>query len=84
MPLLVPGITGNSNALGSGSKEEWLSKLAGKKIGDSHDEVNFARQDLPKEHRIVGPDSMTTMDANPNRLNVHTDKDGTIRDVKFG
>ena len=39
MPLVVPGITDNSNALGSGSKEEWLSKLAGKKIGDSHDEV---------------------------------------------
>ena len=39
MPLVVPGITNNSSASPSNTKEEWLSKLAGKKIGDQHDEV---------------------------------------------
>ncbi|MCJ1329269.1 hypothetical protein MMC10_005948 [Thelotrema lepadinum] len=87
MPLVVPGIMSNNNS-SSGSKEDWLSKLAGKKLGDQHDEIsagaNFAKKDLPKDHRVVGPDSMSTMDHNPDRLNVHTDADGTVKDVKFG
>ena len=44
----------------------------------------FAKEDLPKEHRVVNDDSMMTMDHNPKRMNVHTDDDGTVRDVKFG
>jgi hypothetical protein len=36
MPLVVPGITNT----GSGnSKDDWLNKLVGKKISDSHNET---------------------------------------------
>ena len=28
---------------------------------------NFAKQDLPKEHRVLEPGAMTTQDYNPNR-----------------
>lgn len=44
----------------------------------------FAKQDLPKEHRVLGPDSMGTMDHKPERLNIHVDEEGTVKDVKFG
>lgn len=38
MPLVVPGITNT----GSGnSKDDWLNKLVGKKISDSHNETVF-------------------------------------------
>ena len=28
---------------------------------------SFAKQDLPKEHRVLEPGAMTTQDYNPNR-----------------
>ncbi|MCJ1366005.1 hypothetical protein MMC16_005130 [Acarospora aff. strigata] len=86
MPLVVPGINNNNNAAsGSGNgKEEWMNKLVGKKISDSaSDSTNFARRDLPKEHRVVQEGSMLTQDFKQDRLNVHVGKDGTVRDVDF-
>lgn len=44
----------------------------------------FAKQDLPQQHRVLQPDSMKTMDHRPERLNIHVDEEGTVRDVKFG
>lgn len=35
MPLVVPGIQSKDG----NSKEEWMTKLMGKKIGEQHDEV---------------------------------------------
>jgi hypothetical protein len=44
----------------------------------------FAKQDLPKEHRVLKPDSMSTMDHKPERLNIHVDDDGTVKNVRYG
>jgi hypothetical protein len=35
MPLVVPGIQSKDG----NSKDEWMNKLMGKKIGDQHDEM---------------------------------------------
>ncbi|EMD61380.1 hypothetical protein GGP41_004004 [Bipolaris sorokiniana] len=80
MPLVVPGIQSKDG----NSKEEWMTKLMGKKIGEQHDEVTFAKTDLPEQHRVLGPDSMKTMDFKPDRLNVHVDEHGTVKDVTHG
>ncbi|OQE27640.1 hypothetical protein PENSTE_c004G03031 [Penicillium steckii] len=80
MPLVAPGI--NSDM---GDKSEWVNKLMGKKISDAgSDEVSFAKKDLPESHRVVKPGEMQTMDHRPERLNVHVDEDGTVRDVTYG
>ncbi|CAF9924030.1 MAG: hypothetical protein GOMPHAMPRED_003524 [Gomphillus americanus] len=84
MPLIIPGMQGNDASTTENSTQQWLTKLAGKKLGEKHDETTFAKDDLPKEHRVVSGDSMTTMDHNPQRMNVHVADDGTVRDVKFG
>jgi len=77
MPLVVPGINSND-----GSKtDDWMNKLVGKKIGDSHDETTFAKTDLPEQHRIIKPGQMVTKDFNENRLNVHVKEDGTVSHV---
>ncbi|KAJ4353365.1 uncharacterized protein N0V89_005094 [Didymosphaeria variabile] len=80
MPLVVPGIQSS----GGDQINEWSSKLMGKKLGDNHDEVTFAKQDLPQEHRVLQPDSMSTMDHRPDRLNVHVDEQGTVKNVRYG
>ncbi|KAI4678377.1 hypothetical protein J4E81_010744 [Alternaria sp. BMP 2799] len=80
MPLVVPGLQskdGNSN-------DDWMSKLMGKKLGDQHDEMTFAKTDLPQQHRVLNEGDMKTMDFQPERLNVHLDKDGTISKVTKG
>ncbi|GAM41378.1 hypothetical protein TCE0_042f14455 [Talaromyces pinophilus] len=82
MPLVVPGI--NSSLTGD-KKNDWLDKLMGKKLTDStSDEVSFAKRDLPSSHRVIGPNDMTTTDHNPDRLNIHVDDEGTVRDVRYG
>jgi len=65
MPLVVPGI----NSADGTSTDSWMQKLAGKKITESGstDDTNFAKKDLPQNHRVVGEDSMVTMDMNPDR-----------------
>ncbi|KAK3203928.1 hypothetical protein GRF29_106g1078331 [Pseudopithomyces chartarum] len=80
MPLVVPGL----QSKGGDKIDEWTNKLMGKKIGDDHDEVTFAKQDLPKEHRVLQPDSMSTMDHKPDRLNIHVDDKGTVQNVRYG
>ncbi|KAF2735486.1 hypothetical protein EJ04DRAFT_511738 [Polyplosphaeria fusca] len=80
MPLVVPGIQSSDGS----NKEEWSNKLMGKKLGESHDNVTFAKADLPKEHRVLKPDSMSTMDHKPERLNVHVDEQGTVTNVRYG
>ncbi|KAH7114466.1 hypothetical protein B0J11DRAFT_541072 [Dendryphion nanum] len=81
MPLVVPGLQSKS---GDDGQEDWLSKLAGKKIGEQHDEVTFAKKDLPSPHRVLKPDSMSTMDYKPERLNIHLDDEGTVKNVRYG
>ncbi|KAF2447585.1 hypothetical protein P171DRAFT_452822 [Karstenula rhodostoma CBS 690.94] len=80
MPLVVPGI----QSKGGEQIDEWTNKLMGKKIGDNHDEVTFAKKDLPSVHRVLQPDSMSTMDHRPDRLNVHVDEQGTVKNVRYG
>ncbi|KAF2151242.1 hypothetical protein K461DRAFT_169838 [Myriangium duriaei CBS 260.36] len=80
MPLVVPGMQSNNTS----QSEEWANKLMGKKLGDKHDEVTFARNELPEKHRVVNEGDMMTMDYNPDRLNVHVAKDGTVSKVNHG
>ncbi|KAM0111368.1 hypothetical protein ACP6JB_002927 [Aspergillus fumigatus] len=92
MPLVVPGI--NSD-MGS-DKNEWLSKLVGKKISDSTSDVTtFAKKDLPEHHRVLRPGDAMTMDHRPERwtladdplfvrLNIHLDEEDKVKDVHFG
>jgi hypothetical protein len=47
MPLVVPGMLNTNDA--QGSKEEWMSKLAGKKISDSTSDVNVGSSDRSNE-----------------------------------
>lgn len=65
MPLVVPGI----NSSGGTDSQSWMQKLAGKKITDtgSTDNNNFAKKDLPQDTRVLGDDSMMTMDYKPDR-----------------
>ncbi|KAL5691908.1 hypothetical protein ACP6JE_000376 [Aspergillus fumigatus] len=79
MPLVVPGI--NSD-MGS-DKNEWLSKLVGKKISDSTSDT-FAKKDLPEHHRVLRPGDAMTMDHRPERLNIHLDEEDKVKDVHFG
>jgi hypothetical protein len=37
MPLVVPGLMSNDSSNSSG--DDWMNKLAGKKIGEQHDEM---------------------------------------------
>ncbi|KAK4634027.1 hypothetical protein CLAFUW4_00562 [Fulvia fulva] len=80
MPLVVPGLQSNDG----GKTEEWMNKLVGKKIGETSNETTFAKTDLPQQHRVLKGDSMMTMDHNPDRLNIHTDDDGTVKKVTHG
>jgi len=80
MPLVVPGLMSNSKD----KTNDWQNKLMGKKLGDSSDEVTFAKTDLPKEHRVIKQGDMATMDHKPERLNVHVGDDGTVTKVTHG
>ncbi|KAK4506940.1 hypothetical protein PRZ48_000673 [Zasmidium cellare] len=80
MPLVVPGLQSNEGD----QTQQWFQKLAGKKIGEKHDENTFAKGDLPQEHRVLKGDSMMTMDHKPDRLNIHTGEDGTVNKVTHG
>jgi len=80
MPLVVPGITSS----GKDGAADWQNKLMGKKLGDVSDTVTFAKADLPKEHRVVKEGDATTMDHQPNRLNIHVAEDGTVVKVSQG
>ncbi|RAL00354.1 uncharacterized protein BO80DRAFT_383699 [Aspergillus ibericus CBS 121593] len=81
MPLVVPGI---NNAPGP-NQEEWLNKLAGKKLTESSesDVTTFAKKDLPQSHRVIKPGDMATMDFNPDRMNIHVDEAGIVKNVTF-
>ncbi|KXL49430.1 hypothetical protein M433DRAFT_62265 [Acidomyces richmondensis BFW] len=83
MPLVVPGLMSKEGGA-QDLTTQWTNKLAGKKIGDASDETTFAKKDLPKEHRIVKEGDMMTMDHKPDRLNIHTGEDGTVRKVTHG
>ncbi|OAP60654.1 hypothetical protein AYL99_05656 [Fonsecaea erecta] len=83
MPLVIPGIN-NTGSSGSGNTEEWMTKLMGKRLGDTSNETQFAKKDLPQNHRVVEDGGMMTMDHNPDRLNIHVDKDGTVKKVTHG
>ncbi|KAF2131784.1 hypothetical protein P153DRAFT_395091 [Dothidotthia symphoricarpi CBS 119687] len=80
MPLVVPGLMSKDGSSGN----DWMGKLMGKKLGDSHNETTFAKKDLPEVHRVLKPDSTMTMDHRPDRLNIHVDDDGTVKKVVHG
>ncbi|PYI03292.1 hypothetical protein BO78DRAFT_323136 [Aspergillus sclerotiicarbonarius CBS 121057] len=79
MPLVVPGI----NSAPGPNHEEWLHKLAGKKITESSDSDSFAKKDLPAGHRVIKPGDAVTMDFRPERLNVHVNDEGIVQDISF-
>lgn len=54
--------------------EEWI----GKPVDEE------AVKDVAKAYRILGPNSMATMDYSPDRLNVRTDEDGIVLEVTCG
>ena len=63
MPLVVPGITTAGD-----QQTEWMNKGGGKKINESNtDATNFAKRDLPKEHRVIEKGSIVTKDFKADR-----------------
>jgi len=52
MPLVVPGIMSNEGSSSAGG--DWLSKLAGKKIGEQHNETVRLRIPLASTWRNLG------------------------------
>ncbi|KAI4173650.1 MAG: hypothetical protein LQ343_002825 [Gyalolechia ehrenbergii] len=84
MPLIVPDLNPTSTS-SSSQQQEWTTKLLGKTLtSDTRaDNLSFAKQDLPKDHRIVEPGAMLTQDYRPERLNIHLGEDGTVRHVDF-
>ncbi|KAI6785526.1 uncharacterized protein J7T54_007169 [Emericellopsis cladophorae] len=79
MPLINP-VQSNPKDL----TEEWMNKLMGKTISDSESSATaFSKKDLPEGHRVVGPNTRTTRDINPDRLTVHTDEQGIVTNVGF-
>lgn len=40
--------------------------------------------DLPLGTRVLGPNSIATMDYRPNRLNIHIDSNGIVQRVNYG
>lgn len=70
MPLFAPGInTPGDNNAGGNNAQSWMQKLAGKKIIEAgkSDDSSFAKGELPKNTRVLGEDSMMTMDHRPDR-----------------
>ncbi|KAH8148608.1 uncharacterized protein LAJ45_07319 [Morchella importuna] len=67
-------------------KEHWEAKLLGKKVVDGavSEASTFSKNDLPSGHRVLGKDSMMTLDYRPERLNVHVDEDGTCNRISMG
>ncbi|KAJ3158450.1 hypothetical protein HDU86_002919 [Geranomyces michiganensis] len=51
--------------------------------GVPHEKI-ATKDDLPQKHRVLGPNSMTTMDFVPDRLNVKVGAAGVIESVKMG
>merc|ERR1711915_1012559 len=82
MPLVVPGLTSNSGD--NDQTNKWMNELVGKKLGDSSNETTFAKTDLPKEHRVIKEGDFSTQDHKPDRLNIHTGEDGTVKKVTHG
>jgi len=69
---------------GNGKTNDWMNKLMGKKIGESSDEMTFAKSDLPEKHRVIKNGDMMTMDHDANRMNIHVGDDGTVEKVTHG
>jgi len=80
MPLVIPGMQSSS----AGPTDDWANKLMGKKIGDEHDTITFAKSDLPSEHRVLKEGDFASMDHKPDRLNIHVDGEGTVKKVTHG
>lgn len=65
MPLVVPGLTSNSND-SSDLTSQWMNQLMGKKIGDASNETVWTSRPS-STHRI--PPSLELVQANtPSRL----------------
>jgi len=56
-----------------------------KPAGDRTDrESKIHHSELPANTRVIHPDSMVTMDYNPNRWNLHVDESNKITKVEQG
>ncbi|THD00304.1 hypothetical protein EYZ11_000197 [Aspergillus tanneri] len=69
-------------------QQQWKDKLLGKKyvegeITDTSTET-FSSNILPEKHRILKPDSMRTMNFDPQRVNVHVNDQKVCTDVTMG
>ncbi|KAI9292435.1 hypothetical protein K502DRAFT_80214 [Neoconidiobolus thromboides FSU 785] len=68
--------------------EHWEAKLVGRKFNEgesvSSGSNQVTKQDLPDKHRVLKPDSMSTMDFVEDRLNVHIDHENIVTKVRYG
>jgi hypothetical protein len=49
MPLIDPV----TMSKGGSGQNDWMSKLLGKKLGDTSDQVSFAKKDLPQNQYVA-------------------------------
>jgi len=66
---------------------DWVGKryVDDRKAERHEDDYNIVKHsDLPEGTRVLHPDSMWTMDYNPDRVNVHVDDDCIITKVRNG
>jgi hypothetical protein len=57
MPLVVPGMMSKEG----GSGDDWMTKLMGKKIGDSHDETVSHLRTLSAQYMMSRIRELTSM-----------------------
>ncbi|MCJ1484368.1 hypothetical protein MMC06_004538 [Schaereria dolodes] len=96
MPLVVPGINSGGDDQKSQWMNKLMGKKIGdttdSTVQPPHQSTvintltktqNFAKQDLPKESRVLEHGSMATQDFNKDRMNIHLSEDGTVKHVDF-
>ncbi|KAI7867025.1 hypothetical protein BDF14DRAFT_1807591 [Spinellus fusiger] len=68
----------------------WSGKLVGKILLGNDEATTLSEsesvreKELPLPHRILAPNTMSTCDFVPNRLNVSIDRTRRIKGVKYG
>lgn len=58
------------------------SRAPDSKQSDKQTEVRHS--ELPEGTRVIGPDTMVTMDYRPDRWNLHVDENNVVKKVKQG
>ncbi|ORZ03021.1 hypothetical protein BCR43DRAFT_482592 [Syncephalastrum racemosum] len=68
----------------------WAQKLVGKTLIRNNEESSlsgdqiFHTKDLPRNHRVLPPGGVMTMDYRPERLNVYVDENNKVKSVGLG